>query len=135
MHQETVLPVASPSFLKSNSIENVKDLAKVPILLDVNARNEKMAPSWEVWTQHAGIAGSANLSRSVRPRWSGDGRCDFGLGNRIVWVTSDTNVAHSRASRLAIWSRDPDGTFLLPLLSQWPADGGAYPRTLSMVMR
>lgn len=66
LHREMMRIVASPSFLKENRVESVADLADVPVLLDVNSRNEENVSSWNIWAQHAGLASSVELSKLIQ---------------------------------------------------------------------
>jgi LysR family glycine cleavage system transcriptional activator len=65
IHRELILPVANPTWLKSQALNGHEDIARVPILHDTSLTVFGGPSSWEMWGQRAGLATPVDLSKAI----------------------------------------------------------------------
>ncbi len=66
LHQELMLVVASPSVLEAHGVKTVEDISNAPVLHDTSFVHAGSLSSWELWSKHAGVARSIDLSKAIR---------------------------------------------------------------------
>ncbi len=62
--EESVLPLAAPSFVAAQKLKTPSDLLRVPIITDESLSFSADAPSWATWFEAVGLA-PENASRGV----------------------------------------------------------------------
>ncbi len=65
IHQELILPVASPAWLEAQNVHSVADLQRAPILHDTSLTLFGAPSSWEIWSRSAGLTEPIGLARAM----------------------------------------------------------------------
>lgn len=55
LHEEVLVPVASPEFIERFEVKEPEDVFRVPLIHDTSLRNFDLSPAWETWVDEAGF--------------------------------------------------------------------------------
>ena len=62
--EETMLPLAAPSFIRKQRLSEPRDLLRVPLLSEDSINSNEGTPSWETWFKAVGLS-PADANRGV----------------------------------------------------------------------
>lgn len=86
LHDELLIPVASPEFIDRFNVTKPEDVFHVPLVHDTSLRNYDRAPAWATWVQEAGLNRPAPQDGVKFPQNAADHAIEAAIGGTGMMV-------------------------------------------------